>query len=56
MLPSNVVFVLAGSQLPTLGRLEDVSPSSLLNLPLLMSLSLIVIMPIAINSIRRRRM
>ncbi len=56
MFPSNVVFVLAGSQLPSLERIKDISVSSLLNLPLLLSLSLLVIMPMVINAVRHRLM
>ncbi len=47
LLPGNIAFVLAGSQLPTLEQLTEQGPWSLVNVPLLVGLSLIALVPVA---------
>ncbi len=49
LLPGNVVFVLAGAQLPSLQQLARDGPWTLVNLPLLVALSLIALIPIAVR-------
>jgi uncharacterized membrane protein YdjX (TVP38/TMEM64 family) len=54
MLPGNVVFVLAGAQMPTLKVLAQQGPWSLINVPLLLSLSLAAFVPMGIRSAVRK--
>jgi uncharacterized membrane protein YdjX (TVP38/TMEM64 family) len=54
LLPGNVVFVLAGARLPTLTQLAQQGPWSLINVPLLVSLSLAAFVPLAIRSAVRK--
>lgn len=49
LLPGNIAFVLAGSQLPTLAQLTEQGPWSLVNVPLLVGLSLIALLPVAVR-------
>ncbi len=54
MFPSNVVFVLAGSQLPTLVRISEVHIWELLNWPLLISISLLALAPSVTKHLMKR--
>jgi len=49
LLPGNVVFVLAGAQLPSLQQLARDGPWTLINVPLLVTLSLIALLPIIVR-------
>jgi uncharacterized membrane protein YdjX (TVP38/TMEM64 family) len=54
LLPGNVVFVLAGSQVPSLRQLTQEAPWKLINIPLLLSLSLAALAPVYVRSAVRR--
>jgi uncharacterized membrane protein YdjX (TVP38/TMEM64 family) len=54
LLPGNVAFVLAGSQLPSLRQWIQQGPWELINFPLLLSLSLAALAPVGIRSTVRK--
>lgn len=54
MLPGNVVFVLAGSRVPSLHQLVREGPIGLINVPLLLSLSLAALAPVFLRSAVRK--
>jgi uncharacterized membrane protein YdjX (TVP38/TMEM64 family) len=54
MLPGNIAFVLAGSQLPTLEQMVEQGPSSLVNMPLLVGLSAAGLTLVATHTAARR--
>ncbi len=49
MLPTNIAFVFAGSQLPSLQQVVEGGPWSVIDLPLLAALSASVLIPVAIR-------
>lgn len=54
LLPGNVAFVLAGSQVPSLRQWIHQGPWELINFPLLLSLSLAALAPVGIRSTVRK--
>jgi uncharacterized membrane protein YdjX (TVP38/TMEM64 family) len=55
ILPGNIVFVLAGTQLPSLRQLVRDGVWSLIDLPLLVALSLCVLIPVSLRWCLRKR-
>lgn len=53
MLPGSIVFVLAGSQLPTLQEVIDQHPLRLVNVPMLIAVTLVALLPVGIRWLLR---
>lgn len=54
MLPGSIVFVLAGSQLPTLEEVIGRHPLQLVNVPMLVAVTLVALLPVGIRWLLRK--